>query len=84
MFPGVKALLRSRFSAKSPSITVLYTSPWECIRADNYPCPLVCFLPRQVLLPDWELVWVAPAGVVLLFQKVSAEKWLDLGVSLVI
>lgn len=40
--------------------------------------------PRQVLLPDWELVWVAPAGLVLLFQKVSAEKWLDVGVSFVI
>lgn len=72
----------SVLSVESLSCCALRLLPGS--RADNYLCPLEYLLSRQVLLPDQELAWVAPAGLVLLFQKVSAEKWLDVGVSFVI
>lgn len=78
VLPGISSVP----SAGSPSCCALHLLPGS--RADNYPCPLECLLSRQVLLPDQELAWVVPAGLVLLFHKVSAEKWLYVGVSFVI
>lgn len=46
MFPGVKALLSSTFSAKSPSITVLYIPPLGAHWSRRLSGPLVGFLPK--------------------------------------
>ena len=73
-------------SAESFSPAVSVSLCWEPSKGDLtiILALLFCFFPRQVLLPDRELLWVAPAGLILLFQKVSAETWLDVGVSSVI
>lgn len=42
---------------------------WEHIGADDFLALWFAFFQRQVLLPDRELGWVAPAWLVLLFQK---------------